>query len=58
MNGGDVYVGRRASEYLERYDSAQPWFAPPDDALRYPKQPESFDALFVKFKAYFQVGDP
>ena len=34
-------------------DSAQPWFRLADDALAYPGQPASFEALFARFNAVF-----
>lgn len=34
-------------------DSAQPWFVPPADALRYSRQPDGFDPLFERFAAPF-----
>lgn len=33
--------------------SAQPWFTPPEDALRYSGQPDSFEALFERFTETF-----
>lgn len=36
--------------------SAQPWFEPPLDALRYSGQPDSFDALFKRFGAFLKDG--
>jgi hypothetical protein len=35
-------------------DRAQPWIAIPADVLRYPTQPESFDALFAAWSAAFE----
>lgn len=34
-------------------DSAQPWFEPPAAALRFARQPDSFEALFERFSATF-----
>lgn len=37
-------------------DRVQPWIIVPDDALRYPKQPDSFEPLFRAWDERYELG--